>query len=79
MLFQIPNKSYQQMQKIPRNAYNYKYNIVLFTYRYFTCFELEAVNLVQMLTVHKAYFTCLMSLKLHTSLHDSTFIEVRQD
>ena len=43
---QISNKSYQQMQKIPRNAYN----IVLLTnYKYFTCFE--AVNLVQKLTV----------------------------
>ena len=44
--FQISNKSYQQMQKIHRNAYN----IVLFTnYGYFTWFE--AVNLVQKLTV----------------------------
>ena len=36
---QISNKSYQQIQKTPRNAYN----IVLFTYtRYYTFFE--AVN-----------------------------------
>ena len=40
--FKFQIKSYQQMQKIPRNAYN----IALCIYdRYFTCFE--AVNLVQ--------------------------------
>ena len=43
---QILNKSYQQIQKIPRNSYN----IVSFTHnRYFTCFEA-----VQKLTVQKS-------------------------
>ena len=44
--FKFQIKSYQAMQKIPRNDYN----IVLFMYnRCFTCFA--AVNLVQKFTV----------------------------